>query len=171
MPRLAWSDLQDFLAMARAGNLSRAAAALGIDPTTVGRRLRRLERHVGQTLFELTRGGQTLTEAGEKLLAQAESMQAITDGIAEVPEGRSAFTGLVRMSASEGFGTSFIARHLPEFAKRHPTLTIDLAATTGFLSPSMVHSGAPLCARASLSRRIRPGAAAPVAEFQHQRAA
>ena len=52
-----WSDLQAFLAIARAGQLSRAGRAMGVDATTMGRRLRRLEARLGATLFEQTREG------------------------------------------------------------------------------------------------------------------
>ncbi len=75
MQPLPWNDLQDFLAVARAGQIARAAALVGVDATTIGRRLRRLEARLGRTLFEQTRGGQVLTEAGEALLVQVEQMQ------------------------------------------------------------------------------------------------
>ena len=44
--------------------------------------------------------------------------------------------GVVRVSASEGFGTWFVAHHLRAFAELHSTIGVDLAATNGFLSPS-----------------------------------
>lgn len=135
MQPLAWNDLQDFLAIARAGQLARAAMRLGVDPTTIGRRLRRLERRLGRTLFEQTREGQVLTEAGETLLAHVEAMQRAADRISEQPDGQS-LSGLLRVSVSEGFGTWFVAHHLRDFADRYPHLTIDLVATSGFLSPS-----------------------------------
>ena len=47
---------------------------MGVDATTIGRRLRRLETRTGVTLFEQTREGQVLTEAGEAMLAQVEAM-------------------------------------------------------------------------------------------------
>lgn len=65
-----WSDFQTFLAIARAGQLARAGSAMGVDASTMGRRLRRLEARLGVTLFEQTREGQVLTEAGEGLLAR-----------------------------------------------------------------------------------------------------
>lgn len=136
MQPIAWNDLHDFLAIARAGQLSRAAAQLGVDATTIGRRLRRLEARLGRTLFEQTREGQVLTEAGEVLLAQVEQMQRAADRIAEPRGDRDELSGLLRVSVSEGFGTWLIADHLHEFADRHPALTIDLVASSGFLSPS-----------------------------------
>lgn len=135
MQPLAWNDLQDFLAIARTGQLARAAMRLGVDPTTVARRLRRLERRLGQTLFEQTREGQVLTEAGEALLAHVEAMQRAADRINERPD-RESLSGLLRVSVSEGFGTWFVAHHLHDFTDRYPHLIIDLVATSGFLSPS-----------------------------------
>jgi DNA-binding transcriptional LysR family regulator len=136
MQPLRWNDLQDFLAIAHAGQLARAANTLGVDATTIGRRLRRLEARIGQTLFEQTREGQVLTEAGEKLLAAAESMQRAAERIGDAPGGPRTLSGHLRVSASEGFGTWFVAHHLHDFIERYPALTVDLAATSGFLSPS-----------------------------------
>lgn len=133
---LPWNDLQDFLAVARAGQIARAAALVGVDATTIGRRLRRLEARLGRTLFEQTREGQVLTEAGEALLAQVEAMQNAAERIVEARGPAESLSGLLRVSVSEGFGTWLIAAHLHEFAASHPALTIDLAASSGFLSPS-----------------------------------
>ncbi|WP_339346592.1 LysR family transcriptional regulator [uncultured Sphingomonas sp.] len=130
-----WNDLQDFLAIARSGQLARAAAAMGVDATTIGRRLRRLEARLGRTLFEQTREGQVLTEAGEALLAQVERMARAADAIAS-DGAAGTLTGVLRVSVSEGFGAFFVARHLPAFSSEHPGLTVDLVASSGFLSPS-----------------------------------
>lgn len=131
-----WSDYQAFLAIARAGQLARAAQVMGVDATTMGRRLRRLEARLGATLFEQTREGQVLTEAGEALLARVEAMAQAAAGIGEGAEGSGGLSGTLRISVSEGFGTWFLPPLLPDFARAHPALTIDLVASSGFLSPS-----------------------------------
>ena len=130
-----WNDLKDFLVIARTGQLSRAAALQDVDATTMGRRLRRLEARIGATLFEQTREGQVLTEAGERMLAEVEAMEQAAARIAETAPG-SGPSGLLRVSLSEGFGTWFVAAHLREFTSAHPRLVVDLVATSGFLSPS-----------------------------------
>jgi len=132
-----WSDLQTFLAVAQAGQLARAGAALGVNGTTVARRIRRLETQLGANLFEQTREGQVMTEAGEALLAQVETMSGAAARI-ERNRGRAAaaLSGTLRISVSEGFGTWFLARYAPEFARLHPALTLDLVASSGFLSLS-----------------------------------
>lgn len=132
-----WNDLQAFLAIAQAGQLAKAAAAMRVDATTMGRRLRRLESQLGATLFEQTRQGQVLTEAGEALLARVEEMASAAAAIGEGPDAAtSGIGGNLRLSVSEGFGTWFLAEHIPAFAQQHPQLTVDLAASSGFLSPS-----------------------------------
>ncbi|WP_296678028.1 LysR family transcriptional regulator [Novosphingobium sp.] len=136
MQPLDWSDYQAFLAIARAGQLARAAQALGVDATTMGRRLRRLETRLGAALFEQTREGQVPTEAGEALLIQVEAMARAA---AAVPEGASdtaELAGSLRISVPEGMGGWFLPRHVATFADRFPRLTLDLVANSGLLSLS-----------------------------------
>jgi DNA-binding transcriptional LysR family regulator len=137
MQDLDWSDLQVFLAIAQTGQIGRAGGALRVDATTVSRRLRRLEATVGANLFEQTREGQVLTDAGEALLLRVERMSRAAAEIGQGAEGRSAtVSGTLRISVAEGFGSWVLARHLPEFARAHPGLTVDLVANSGFLSMS-----------------------------------
>ncbi|PVE59416.1 LysR family transcriptional regulator [Arthrobacter sp. TPD3018] len=131
-----WDDLQDFLRVARAGQIARAAAAAGVDATTLARHLRRLEGALGQTLFEQSREGQVLTAAGEALLVAVEAMGQAAAGIVPTDDDPDRLSGVLRVSVSEGFGTWFVAHHLPDFTARHPDLTIDLVASSGFLNPS-----------------------------------
>lgn len=131
-----WDDLQYFLAVARTGQLARAANALGVDATTVGRRVKRLEGALETTLFERNREGQILTEAGLRLLHQAEAIEKVATGIDSTHDDQQGVSGRIRVSVSEGFGTWFISRHLGGFADAHPRISIDLAANSGFLDPS-----------------------------------
>lgn len=134
-----WDDLQFFLTLARTGLLSAAARQLNVDATTVGRRIRRLERALGgQILFVQGRDGHVLTEAGRRLMTRVEAIEREADAIAGGGEQGSGeeIRGRLRISASEGFGTWLVAYHLGEFASAHRQLAIDLAANTGFLDPS-----------------------------------
>jgi len=131
-----WDDLRFFLSVARAGQIGRAAPLLRADPTTVSRRIRRLEADLGQVLFEQDREGQRLTAPGRALLIRAEEMERCASAIGEDSGGEGGASGILRVSASEGFGTWVIAPHLHDFAARHPAVTIDLTASSGFLSPS-----------------------------------
>ncbi|MEZ5709143.1 MAG: LysR family transcriptional regulator [Blastomonas sp.] len=131
-----WSHLQSFAAIARTGSLKAAGTQLGSNPTTVGRQLRQLEQQLGETLFEKTRDGQSLTARGQALLAQVERMeQAAAAYMAGRSQGEKP-SGTIRVSASEGFGTAFVAPRLSAFAREYPDVGIDLVASSGFLNPS-----------------------------------
>ncbi len=131
-----WSDLPIFLEVARSRQIGRAASALGLDATTVGRRLRRLEQTLGQRLFEQTPTGQALTEAGQDLLTRASAMEAIASETHAPPSADHQIEGTVRVSVAEGFGAWFVSRHLGSLADRYPALSVDLVATSGFLNPT-----------------------------------
>ncbi|MGV3512519.1 MAG: LysR family transcriptional regulator [Novosphingobium sp.] len=131
-----WNDFQAFLAVARAGQLARAAASMGVDATTIGRRLRRLETRIGATLFEQTREGQVLTEAGEAMLAEVEAMDQAASRIAENALSVGGVAGNLRVSLSEGLGSWIVAPALRSFVEANPRLMVDLVASSGFLSPS-----------------------------------
>ena len=139
MQAMRWDDLQFFLTLARTGLLTTAARQLDVDATTVGRRIRRLERSLGgAVLFVQGREGHVLTEAGRRLLHRAEAIERETDAIlgSEGQPSDQEIRGRLRISTSEGFGTWLIAFHIGAFAAAHPHLAIDLAANTGFLDPS-----------------------------------
>src|SRR3546814_1570374 len=78
---------------------------------------------------------QKLTAAGRALLLRAEDMERCASAIGE--EGREGVpSGILRVSASEGFGTWIIARHLHRFSAQYPNVVVDLTASSGFLNPT-----------------------------------
>ena len=131
-----WNDIRVFLAVAETGKIGLAAEKLKLDPTTLGRRIKRLEQRLQATLFERTRTGQVLTEAGDKLLAQAEAMAQAARSIDEQMAAETGLSGTLRISVSEGFGSQFLTPYLGNFAEAHPNVTLDLVANSGLLSPS-----------------------------------
>src|SRR5499427_10667403 len=70
-----WDQVRVFLAVARAGQLAGAAARLGLDVSTVSRRIDRLEAELGVHLFDRTREGTVPTAAAEAMLPAAEDME------------------------------------------------------------------------------------------------
>ncbi|HMS19104.1 LysR family transcriptional regulator [uncultured Sphingorhabdus sp.] len=131
-----WNDYQAFLAVALSGQLARAAANLGVDATTISRRVKRLERRLDQTLFEKTRTGQILTEAGEKLLEAVELMASAAENIDELKHSKTGPFGNLRISVSEGFGGWLLSMHAQKFIEKNPRLQLELVSGSGFLSPS-----------------------------------
>lgn len=130
-----WDNLRYFLEVARSGTLVAAARRLGVEHTTVSRRVQALEKQMGEALFAREAGGHRLTEAGRHLLPGVEAMEAAVLGVERaVPAPGSGPSGLVRVGATEGFGTLILAPHLARLTQRHPQLSIDLLAL-----PRMLH--------------------------------
>ncbi|MDB4927709.1 MAG: hypothetical protein JWM10_193 [Myxococcaceae bacterium] len=132
---IAWDDLQHFLAVHREGTLARAGVRLGIDPTTVGRRLAALEATVGARLFDRTPGGYAITPAGRDLLPRAERIEAEALALERELTGRDErLAGVVRVSVTEMLATRFIAPHLGRFSERHPEIVLSLECTNRVVS-------------------------------------
>jgi len=122
-----WDDLRYFLAIARAGTLMRAASALGVNSTTVGRRLAALEEHVHARLFDRTPDGYALTVAGRDLLFRAERMEEQALALQrEVLGADQRLSGSVRVTATEMIATRFVMPHLPRFRAQRPDVTLEL---------------------------------------------
>jgi len=79
---LDWNDVRFFLAVARARRLAKAAKVLGVDQTTVGRRLAALEERFRVALFVRTPSGWELTAAGERVLQSAQHMAEAAEELA-----------------------------------------------------------------------------------------
>lgn len=132
-----WDDLRIFLAVARARRVAPAARALGVDATTIGRRLTRLTNGLGAPLFETIGGDRRLTARGEALLAHAELIEgAALAAMGEVAGDAGSLSGHVRLSVSEGFASWLLAPALPEFHRAHPDIHLDLVTASGYLNPS-----------------------------------
>ena len=122
-----WDALKSFLAVARSGRLTVAARALGIDHSTLNRRLNALEESLGARLFERSPLGYGLTGQGARLLASAEAMERAAIGVLrDVADESYAVSGTVRIGAPDGFGTLFLAPRLGELLDRHPGLDVQL---------------------------------------------
>jgi DNA-binding transcriptional LysR family regulator len=127
---LEWSDLRVFLALERAGTLAAAAAALGINATTVGRRLTSLEEALAVRLFDRTPDGFTLTQAGRDLLLHAEHMERAALAVErELAGADQRASGVVRLYTTEMLATRFLAPHLPRFFDRHPAIQLEISAS------------------------------------------
>jgi DNA-binding transcriptional LysR family regulator len=124
-----WEDLRIFLAVARAGSATGAAAALGVSQPTVSRRLASLSRSLA---VELARGGPrglALTPAGVRLRDRLERVDAgIHGALRAVERGDVRAAGSVRLSAPEGLGLARIAPRLDAFRRAHPDIDLVLAA-------------------------------------------
>jgi len=122
-----WSLLVDFLAIARVGTLSGAANALGVNHSTVYRRLNQLEAQLGGRLFERLPQGYVLTEAGRRLLIHAEQAEAELYAAERVLSGADqALSGEVRLTAPENLVYEFLPGYLEVFRRTYPAIRITL---------------------------------------------
>ena len=129
-----WNDLRHFLAVARSGSTLGAARVLGVNQTTVARRIEALEGALGVKLFERARAGSSLTEAGVGMLRHAESAersaQNAVDHAAAYARG---LAGVVRVTAPEIIINTAITPSLAEFGRIYPDIRIELIASDRFL--------------------------------------
>jgi len=124
-----WDNLRYFLELSRAGRLTTAARRLGVDHTTVSRRIQALEKSLDTQLFIRDTTGYTLTEAGRGLLPQVERMEGAGVSIEQaLPHSSDRLSGQVRIGATEGYGTVMLAGQLAGLSQRYPHLHVDLLA-------------------------------------------
>lgn len=124
-------DLSYFLQVARQQRLTLAGHALGVNHTTVGRRIARLEQELGSRLFDRRSSGWTLTEVGERLMSHAETIEdalaaAATVGV-DMPDS---LGGSVRIVVPDGFGAFLLAPALGPLREKHPELTIEVMTSS-----------------------------------------
>jgi DNA-binding transcriptional LysR family regulator len=125
-----WDGLRIFLALCRARTLAAAARKLGIDETTVARRLARLEKQMGASLLERASSGLVLTNAGEAVRSAAEEMEAAALAAERRALGTDQqLSGRVRVTAPEILGNYFVLPALQAVHALHPGIAIELIST------------------------------------------
>ncbi len=130
MTQQRWDDLRAFLAIARAGRLTTASRVMGVEHTTLSRRLLRLEASLGLKLFDRRALGYRLTAEGEQMLPRAEAAERAAQAVWSGGIGAdAAISGVVRIGSPEAFGTFCLACQLGALATRHPKLNVELIAT------------------------------------------
>jgi DNA-binding transcriptional LysR family regulator len=138
MSALAWDDLRHFLAFARAGSMQAAAKALGVNQSTVQRRIAELEKCLGHRLVELHLGSYRLTTLGEEMCPAVENVEAAVASferhLAACDKG---LTGTVRVTC--GSSVAACLRRTPlidAFHARYPGLRVELVISDRHLDLS-----------------------------------
>lgn len=141
-----WPDLRVALVAHRAGSLAAAAARLGVDASTMSRRLSALERQLGAALFQRTPSGLVPTPLGERVLPLAEGMEAAMQDVARVAQGvQSQAAGHVRLACPEGLALQVLVPGLPALRAAHPALRLELSM--GFAVADLTRREADLALR------------------------
>lgn len=122
-----WDDFRLVQAIATHRSLAGAAAALGINQSTVFRRLGALEERLGTRLFERHRTGYAPTAAGEEMVALAERMAEDITGFERRVSGRDLRpTGELRVTTAHTMLTHLLIPVLATFRRTHPGIRLDL---------------------------------------------
>lgn len=134
-------DLLALLAVVRGRTFTAAATTLGVNHTTVARRIRSLEQTLGERLLVAAPGGWDLTATGRDVLATAEAVREALDRLpaTDPSASRGALRGLVRVNSTEVFGIKVVAPALTRIRAEHPGISFELASVT---RPTPAHGAA-----------------------------
>ena len=126
--------MRAFVECARRLNFKASAKALDVTPSTLGRRIARLEDRLGVALFLRSTRRVTLTEAGaiylplcEDLLSALDEADAAASSLGARP------TGLLRVAAPSTFSRLHLTNTLPAFLARHPELRLDITYSDAYV--------------------------------------
>lgn len=130
-----WDDLRHVLAVARSGNFSAAARQLGLNPSTVFRRVAALEEGLGTRLFDRQAGRHEPTTAGSDLVAAAERIEAEMDSLERRLAGQDLrLTGTVRVTAPDDIVEHLLVEALAAFHQAYPEIVLEMAIDNRMLS-------------------------------------
>lgn len=130
-----WNDIPLLLALARDGSMSAAGRSLGVDPSTISRRLVAAEAALKTRLFIRDAAGYRATEAGQIFLGYAERVYGdvksmLLDTCCEA-EGVS---GAVRLTSIDFLFSHWLVDHMPALLQQYPQLQLHLLVGNHALS-------------------------------------
>lgn len=122
-----WNLLKVFLAVAHHGSLSGAATGLGVNHSTIFRRLNAFEQDIGGKLFERINNHYELTSLGHELLILAQDIENSFDSIDRYLVGKDFQPkGVVKITAPNNIAYRYLPRYLAEFNRLYPDIHIEL---------------------------------------------
>jgi DNA-binding transcriptional LysR family regulator len=125
-----WDDVRYFLAVARGGSVRAAAERLGVNHSTVLRRIAQLEERLGVHMFEKLPSGYRLTAAGEEVLEFADQMEASSHLLETRVFGRDqSVRGLLRVTLAPPLATHLLMPDFADFARLHPDIEMEILSS------------------------------------------
>src|SRR5712691_4105451 len=125
-----WDDVRYFLAVARGGSVRAAAERLGVNHSTVLRRIAQLEERLGVHMFEKLPSGYRLTAAGEEVLEFADQMEASSHQLETRVFGRDqSVRGLLRVTLAPPLATHLLMPDFADFARMHPDIEMEILSS------------------------------------------
>lgn len=123
-------DLLVLLAVARSAKFTTAAQTLGLNHTTVSRRIAALEKALGGRVLAKAAGGWELTELGARAVRAAEQVETVMGTLGPAGQAPDPITGVVRMTATDGFSAYIAAPAVAALRREHPGLSVEIITMT-----------------------------------------
>jgi DNA-binding transcriptional LysR family regulator len=125
-----WDDIRYFLAVARGGSVRAAAGRLGVNHSTVLRRIAQLEERLAAHMFEKLPSGYRLTAAGEEVLELANQMEASSHQLETRVFGRDqGVRGLLRVTLAPPLAAHLLMSDFADFARLHPDIEMEIVSS------------------------------------------
>lgn len=121
-------DLLVLLAVGRSGRYTTAADELGLNHTTISRRIAALEQAIGGRVLTRAGGGWELTDLGREALTAAEAVESAVSALGSTATRQ--LEGVVRISATDGFSAYIAAPAAAQVQRQHPRLTVEIVTAT-----------------------------------------
>jgi len=122
-----WNSLKVFLSIVRGGSLSAAADELGLNHSTIFRRLNSFEETIGGRLFERSSHRYELTAMGRELLELAGPIESSFEALDRHLVGKDFKPkGVVRITAPNNISYRYLSRYLTEFSRQYPDIQLEL---------------------------------------------
>ncbi len=126
-----WDDVRHFLEVVRSGSTTKAADRLGVNQSTVSRRISALESQLGTGLFDRSAGsGWVITPAGERMVEAAEQMSAQADSIQrQILSDTTDVRGLIRFTIGDCCMQELVMPSIKQFVEEYPGVRLEMIAS------------------------------------------
>lgn len=120
------NHLESFVQSAEGGSFSAAARRLGLTPAAVSKNVARLEARLGVRLFQRSTRRLTLTEGGERFLAQiGGALATLQEAVAGIDKDDGQPAGTLKVSMGQAFGRAHVLPMMGDFLARYPAILPD----------------------------------------------
>ena len=122
-----WQWWQYFITIVEHGSMNKAALSLGVSQPTLSRQLLAMENQLGQSLFDRSNQGLTLTIFGKDLLEESQRMQSSAERLHRLAQGHTqTLIGRIRLSVNELIAQYYLPQILPSFMDSFPGLSVEI---------------------------------------------
>lgn len=125
-----WDEIRYFLSVSRVGSIRGAAIKLGVNHSTVSRKIAQLEKKLGVRLFDKLPSGYLITPAGEEIVHFAQQMEQQSNALERKVVGRDTeLSGNLRVTLQEAIATHLLMDDFQKFAKLYPGIILELVVS------------------------------------------